>query len=37
MSCADEVFGKGRVVEDVDLTEGEDPADTYTRATRLRL
>ncbi|MEU5727095.1 ABC transporter ATP-binding protein [Micromonospora sp. NPDC047738] len=27
----------GRVVEDVDLTEGEDPADTYQRASRLRL
>ncbi|MCW3815075.1 ABC transporter ATP-binding protein [Micromonospora sp. DR5-3] len=27
----------GRVVEDLDLTEGEDPADTYDRATRLRL
>ncbi|MFG2108751.1 ABC transporter ATP-binding protein [Micromonospora chersina] len=27
----------GRVVEDTDLTDGEDPADTYARATRLRL
>ncbi|NYF55258.1 ABC transporter ATP-binding protein [Micromonospora purpureochromogenes] len=27
----------GRVVEDVDLTDGEDPADTFDRATRLRL
>ncbi len=30
-------LGDGRIVEDVDLTEGEDPADTYDRATRLRL
>jgi putative ABC transport system ATP-binding protein len=27
----------GRVVEDLDLTEGEDPANTLARATRLRL
>ncbi|MEU5965785.1 ABC transporter ATP-binding protein [Micromonospora parva] len=27
----------GRVTEDLDLTDGEDPADTYGRATRLRL
>ncbi|NES12662.1 MULTISPECIES: ABC transporter ATP-binding protein [Micromonospora] len=27
----------GRLVEDVDLTDGEDPADTYDRASRLRL
>ncbi|MFG1915670.1 ABC transporter ATP-binding protein [Micromonospora sp. NPDC048898] len=27
----------GRVVEDLDLTDGEDPADTYERAARLRL
>ena len=27
----------GRVVEDVDLTDGEDPADTFDQATRLRL
>ena len=27
----------GRVVEDLDLTEGEDPADTLARAARLRL
>ncbi|SCL13223.1 putative ABC transport system ATP-binding protein [Micromonospora rhizosphaerae] len=27
----------GRVVEDVDLTDGEDPAETFDRATRLRL
>ncbi|MFJ8579528.1 ABC transporter ATP-binding protein [Micromonospora sp. NPDC093277] len=30
-------LGDGRIVEDVDLTEGEDPTDTYTRASRLRL
>ncbi|MFC0031147.1 ABC transporter ATP-binding protein [Micromonospora chaiyaphumensis] len=30
-------LGDGRIVEDLDLTEGEDPADTYDRATRLRL
>ncbi|WP_320066487.1 ABC transporter ATP-binding protein [Micromonospora sp. RTGN7] len=30
-------LGDGRVVEDVDLTEGEDPADTYDRVARLRL
>ncbi|MEU1839079.1 ABC transporter ATP-binding protein [Micromonospora chersina] len=30
-------LGDGRVVEDTDLTDGEDPADTYDRATRLRL
>ncbi|MCP3784210.1 ABC transporter ATP-binding protein [Micromonospora sp. A3M-1-15] len=30
-------LGDGRVVEDVDLTDGEDPADTYDRVTRLRL
>ncbi|MGK5742811.1 ABC transporter ATP-binding protein [Micromonospora sp. URMC 103] len=30
-------LGDGRVVEDLDLTEGEDPADTYDRAARLRL
>ncbi|MEU7804201.1 ABC transporter ATP-binding protein [Micromonospora arborensis] len=27
----------GRVVEDLDLTDGEDPADTYERAAQLRL
>ncbi|RAO33083.1 Lipoprotein-releasing system ATP-binding protein LolD [Micromonospora saelicesensis] len=27
----------GRVTEDLDLTDGEDPADTYERAARLRL
>lgn len=27
----------GRVVEDLDLTEGEDPSDTPARASRLRL
>ena len=27
----------GRVAEDLDLTAGEDPADTYERAARLRL
>ncbi|MEV1076311.1 ABC transporter ATP-binding protein [Micromonospora parva] len=27
----------GRVTEDLDLTDGEDPADTYGRATQLRL
>ena len=27
----------GRLVEDIDLTEGEDPADTYARVSRLRL
>ncbi|WP_433127299.1 ABC transporter ATP-binding protein [Micromonospora sp. CA-240977] len=27
----------GRVVEDLDLTDGEDPADTYERVARLRL
>ncbi|MEO3775946.1 ABC transporter ATP-binding protein [Micromonospora sp. B11E3] len=30
-------LGDGRIVEDLDLTGGEDPADTYDRATRLRL
>ncbi|MFI6260858.1 ABC transporter ATP-binding protein [Micromonospora sp. NPDC051006] len=30
-------LGDGSVVEDLDLTEGEDPADTYDRAARLRL
>ncbi|MFF5174871.1 ABC transporter ATP-binding protein [Micromonospora sp. NPDC000089] len=30
-------LGDGRVVEDLDLTDGEDPADTFDRATRLRL
>ncbi|WBC12448.1 ABC transporter ATP-binding protein [Micromonospora sp. WMMA1998] len=30
-------LGDGRVVEDVDLTDGEDPADTFDRASRLRL
>ncbi|MEU8297540.1 ATP-binding cassette domain-containing protein [Micromonospora sp. NPDC048909] len=30
-------LGDGSVVEDRDLTEGEDPADTYDRAARLRL
>ncbi|MFE9689567.1 ABC transporter ATP-binding protein [Micromonospora sp. NPDC005806] len=30
-------LGDGQIVEDVDLTGGEDPADTYDRATRLRL
>ncbi|GAA4571508.1 hypothetical protein GCM10023176_32390 [Micromonospora coerulea] len=30
-------LGDGRVVEDVDLTDGEDPADTFDRAARLRL
>ncbi|WP_372433330.1 ABC transporter ATP-binding protein [Micromonospora phaseoli] len=30
-------LGDGRIVEDVDLTDGEDPADTYDRAARLRL
>lgn len=30
-------LGDGRVVEDLDLTEGEDPADTFDRAARLRL
>ncbi|MEU5528212.1 ABC transporter ATP-binding protein [Micromonospora chersina] len=30
-------LGDGRVVEDTDLTDGEDPADTYDRVTRLRL
>ncbi|MGW5670813.1 ABC transporter ATP-binding protein [Micromonospora sp. NPDC003776] len=27
----------GRVVEDIDLTDGEDPAETFDRASRLRL
>ncbi|SIQ11342.1 ABC transporter ATP-binding protein [Micromonospora avicenniae] len=30
-------LGDGSVVEDLDLTEGEDPADTFDRAARLRL
>ncbi|MFR9774715.1 ABC transporter ATP-binding protein [Micromonospora sp. MS34] len=30
-------LGDGRIVEDVDLTGGEDPADTFDRASRLRL
>ncbi|WBB66430.1 ABC transporter ATP-binding protein [Micromonospora sp. WMMD812] len=30
-------LGDGTVVEDLDLTEGEDPADTFDRAARLRL
>ncbi len=30
-------LGDGQVVEDLDLTDGEDPADTYDRASRLRL
>ncbi|MEU8264363.1 ABC transporter ATP-binding protein [Micromonospora sp. NPDC048999] len=30
-------LGDGRIVEDVDLTEGEDPADTYARATQPRM
>ncbi|MEV0807555.1 ABC transporter ATP-binding protein [Micromonospora sp. NPDC050200] len=30
-------LGDGRVVEDIDLTDGEDPADTFERAARLRL
>ncbi|WP_405104592.1 ABC transporter ATP-binding protein [Micromonospora sp. NBC_01405] len=30
-------LGDGRVVEDVDLTDGEDPAETYDRVARLRL
>ncbi|MFC0503459.1 ABC transporter ATP-binding protein [Micromonospora costi] len=30
-------LGDGRVVEDLDLTDGEDPADTYDRVARLRL
>ncbi|MFF0823278.1 ABC transporter ATP-binding protein [Micromonospora haikouensis] len=30
-------LGDGRIVEDVDLTDGEDPADTYDRVARLRL
>ncbi|SCG34577.1 ABC transporter ATP-binding protein [Micromonospora halophytica] len=30
-------LGDGRIVEDLDLTEGEDPADTFDRAARLRL
>ncbi|SCF15718.1 ABC transporter ATP-binding protein [Micromonospora mirobrigensis] len=30
-------LGDGRVVEDEDLTGGEDPADTFDRASRLRL
>ncbi|MCW3841719.1 ABC transporter ATP-binding protein [Micromonospora yasonensis] len=30
-------LGDGRVVEDLDLTSGEDPADTYDRVSRLRL
>ncbi|MFC4018213.1 ABC transporter ATP-binding protein [Micromonospora sp. GCM10011542] len=30
-------LGDGRIVEDVDLTDGEDPADTLDRASRLRL
>ncbi|WP_229400609.1 ABC transporter ATP-binding protein [Micromonospora okii] len=30
-------LGDGRIVEDVDLTDGEDPADTYDRVSRLRL
>ncbi|SCE92829.1 putative ABC transport system ATP-binding protein [Micromonospora coriariae] len=30
-------LGDGSLVEDLDLTDGEDPADTYERAARLRL
>ncbi|MFE9959720.1 ABC transporter ATP-binding protein [Micromonospora sp. NPDC005299] len=30
-------LGDGRIVEDVDLTDGEDPAETFERAARLRL
>ncbi|MFI7604052.1 hypothetical protein ACIBTV_02885 [Micromonospora sp. NPDC049366] len=30
-------LGDGRMVEDLDLTDGEDPADTYDRVARLRL
>ncbi|MGR6319991.1 ABC transporter ATP-binding protein [Micromonospora soli] len=30
-------LGDGRIVEDVDLTDGEDPAETFDRAARLRL
>ncbi|MEV6811771.1 ABC transporter ATP-binding protein [Micromonospora sp. NPDC051296] len=30
-------LGDGRIVEDVDLTDGEDPAQTFDRASRLRL
>ncbi|RLP84989.1 MULTISPECIES: ABC transporter ATP-binding protein [unclassified Micromonospora] len=30
-------LGDGSMVEDLDLTDGEDPADTYERAARLRL
>jgi putative ABC transport system ATP-binding protein len=30
-------LGDGRLVEDIGLTAGEDPADTYSRASRLRL
>ncbi|WP_433551555.1 ABC transporter ATP-binding protein [Micromonospora zamorensis] len=30
-------LGDGRIVEDLDLTDGEDPAHTFDRATRLRL
>ncbi|MGW5667200.1 ATP-binding cassette domain-containing protein, partial [Micromonospora sp. NPDC003776] len=30
-------LGDGRIVEDVDLTEDEDQADTYARATQLRM
>ncbi|WP_319464235.1 ABC transporter ATP-binding protein [Micromonospora sp. RTP1Z1] len=30
-------LGDGRVVEDLDLTDGEDPAETFDRASRLRL
>lgn len=30
-------LGDGRIVDDLDLTQGEDPADTLDRATRLRL
>ncbi|MFC0007084.1 ABC transporter ATP-binding protein [Micromonospora siamensis] len=30
-------LGDGRIVEDEDLTAGEDPADTFDRASRLRL
>ncbi|MGC4893972.1 ABC transporter ATP-binding protein [Micromonospora sp. DT31] len=30
-------LGDGRLVEDIDLTDGEDPAETFDRASRLRL
>ncbi|MEU5942734.1 ABC transporter ATP-binding protein [Micromonospora sp. NPDC047548] len=30
-------LGDGRIVDDLDLTDGEDPADTFDRAARLRL